>query len=116
MRAAAGVEGLTWPDVRRTGVVRFGQTVDNDVMKVAARVGMTHLDNVRGLLNVNPAAAAQEISSPAFKNSSKSSSASRPVGTATGTRMEMGRNASVARSLSPQTVLLEMSMLLSIVF
>jgi hypothetical protein len=65
VRAAAGVGGLKWTDIRRTGAWRLERT-GKDTRQIAARLGMTHLDNVAALLRVNPDAAKLEAALPGF--------------------------------------------------
>jgi integrase len=62
----AGISGLRLSDIRRTGAWRIYQVVKSEKL-VALRLGMTHLDNVSVLLNVNPTIAEQEANSPRFQ-------------------------------------------------
>ena len=64
--AAAGLVGLKLTDIRRTGAWRLHEA-HWPFTEIAARLGMTHLDNVCELLKVNEAAAQQEAGSPLFQ-------------------------------------------------
>lgn len=66
VRAAANVEGLRWTDIRRTGAWRM-ERAGQDARQIAARLGMSHLDNVAELLRVDPVRAKQETDLPDFE-------------------------------------------------
>ncbi|HEV7889452.1 MAG TPA: hypothetical protein VGP08_02380 [Pyrinomonadaceae bacterium] len=62
VRVSAGVDGLTWTDVRRTGAWRL-ERAGKDARDIAARAGIT-LRNIDELLRVNADAAEREARSP----------------------------------------------------
>jgi integrase len=64
-RAAAGLEGLVLSDFRRTFITRM-LLAGRSLEQIAALLGVSDLNRLRRLYQVNPDIAAQERSSPSF--------------------------------------------------